>query len=144
MTDLAHYLDSIVGRNDFVQRLPFIVAVDPLAKIEMQSDVQLGMFARVLGCNKSRRPAHHQTPAGYNAPFMRFDNAAVNAGALAEIIRVHDQVLSRSHLFRIPKFQISNSKSRIQNPKSLISFASTVSALKYSSAIALAARLCFS
>src|SRR3989442_6382145 len=54
MTDLAHYLDSIVGRNDFVQRLPFIVAVDPLAKIEMQSDVQLGMFARVLGCNKSR------------------------------------------------------------------------------------------
>src|SRR5438128_11331226 len=138
MTDLAHYLDSIVGRNDFVQRLPFIVAVDPLAKIEMQSDVQLGMFARVLGCNKSRRPAHHQTRAGYNATFMRFDNAAVNAGALAEIIRVHDQVLARSHS---SAFQIS--KSRIQNPKSLISFASTVSALKYSSAIALAARLCF-
>src|SRR5438876_11541821 len=102
------------------------------------------MDACVLGCIESRGPAHHQTRAGYNATFMRFDNAAVNTGALAEIIRVHDQVLARSHLFRIPKFQISNSKSRIQNPKSLISFASTVSALKYSSAIALAPRLCVS
>src|SRR2546426_12562897 len=109
------------------------------------------MDACVLGCIESRGPAHHQTRAGYNATFMRFDNAAVNTGALAEIIRVHDQVLARSHLFQNSKFQIpnsgfqiSNSKSRIQNPKSLISFASTFSALKYSSAIALAARLCFS
>src|SRR5436305_4715143 len=76
----------------------------------------LRMLASVLGRIDSRRPAHHQTRAGYHAAFMRFDNAAINSGTLAEIIRIHDQVFIRSHS---PQFQIQISQNQRSNLISL-------------------------
>src|SRR5438552_16567286 len=44
-----------------------------------------------------RRPAHHQAGAGHNTTSMRFDDAQVDAVALAKIIRIDDQISLRSH-----------------------------------------------
>src|SRR5207247_4098841 len=118
-----------MGIHYFIEQGPVRIAVKPFAEVQMQADTQAGVHTRVLARRRRCRPSHHETGTGYNAVLVRAHNSPVHTRALAEIVRIDNQISRVSHS---------------QTPKSLRSRANTLSALKYSSAMALAAWLCFS
>src|SRR5919106_3637392 len=88
---------NIIHGNYFIQWHPGLFAVRPLAEINVDTETQPWVLSAVCGGFRGSRPAHHQTRARYNAMLMRFEDATVHAGALAEIIRVDDQMSFRNH-----------------------------------------------
>src|SRR5687768_873183 len=70
-----------------IPRRPGLVLVYPFAQVEMQAQAQVRMSACVVGSLARSGPAHHETGAGHDAVLMRLDNAAIDPGALAEVVR---------------------------------------------------------
>jgi len=126
---LRHDGMRILQWNHSVKKHPLAGAEFPFRQFEVDADTKLGVRAPIQSGVPSRRPPHHQTGAGHDALLVYGNDAAIHTRALPKIVRIHDEV------FRGTNPQI---------PKSLRSFCITVSARKYSSAIAKAARLCLS
>ena len=55
------------------------------------------MFSGICRRLRGTWPAHHQTRTGHDATTIGFDNATIDPGTLAKIIRVHDEIFGRSH-----------------------------------------------
>ena len=74
---------------------PHFAVEGPLTKIDVEAQAEFWMASGVICGFGGGRPTHHQAGAGHDAVLMGFDDAAVHAAALAEIISVHDEKLGR-------------------------------------------------
>src|SRR5262249_51668453 len=126
IVDFAGDRSGLVHRHDFVELHPGAVAIHPLAEVDVEPHAQLAVAPCILRGLVSRRPSDHEARTGDDAVLVRLKHAPVHADAPAEVIGIDDQHAARrgGH-----------------SPRSSISRVRTVSARKYSSAIARAARL---
>ena len=87
----------VVLLDDLVDARPVVVAPGPFAQVEMQADAEHRMGTRISGSLGGGGPAHHQARAGYDAALVRFDDAAIHALALTEIVGVDDDEPARRY-----------------------------------------------
>ena len=73
----------------------------------MESEAQLGSAARVRGRLLRSRLIDHQARTGDDSVFVRFDDAAIDASAVAEVVGVDDTVTSASPCWLIFQRAIS-------------------------------------
>jgi hypothetical protein len=83
---------SVLGRNNRVERDPFVMAIDPFAEIKMKADADFAVLASVGGRGGGGGLADHEAGAGDNTSFRGFDDAAIDAVAKAEVIGVDNEV----------------------------------------------------
>src|SRR5438093_4657459 len=93
---------DIIHRNYFIHWHPSLIAVAPLAEINVDTEAEFWVLSAVCGSVNSGGPAHHQACAGYDTMFMRLEDAPVHARALAEIVCVDYQIFFRSHSLTPP------------------------------------------
>jgi hypothetical protein len=82
---------SVVERHNRVDGPPFVFLVRPLTQIEVEADAEAGQLPRASACVFGSVASDHQARTGDNPCLVTFDDAAVDARAKAEIIRVHNQ-----------------------------------------------------
>ena len=125
---------------------PFSGAKDLFAQVDMQPDTKIWKFPGTSRRISSSRPAYHETGAGHDSAAMCPHNAVVNSLALAEIIRVHDEIPGYIQCSITPRYQLGAITTfrprRFYTPASIIICRSSASASKYSAAISLAACEC--
>ena len=85
----------VLRLHDVIQGHPHFAVEGPLTKIDVETQAEFWMASGVICGFGGGRPTHHQAGAGHDAVLMGFDDAAVHAAALAEIISVHDEKLGR-------------------------------------------------
>ena len=127
-SDFFFYRCDIVQGNHGVKRQPISFTVRPFTQIKMKADAELRVLSGVKSGGLGSRPSRHQACARDNQPCSC---ASIMPWLIAAI-------WPKSSALTIRYFSLCISYS----PKSFRTLAKTVSALKYSWAIARAARPC--
>ena len=83
----------ILQGDDAVHGHPFPRAKGFFPQIDVKPEAEAWMVSGVGRRFGGRRPAYHQAGAGDDPTAVGLDNAAIDTRALAEIIRIDDQVL---------------------------------------------------
>src|SRR5690348_18500183 len=78
------YRFRIVRRHHGIQRQPFSIAKEPLAEVQMKSDTDPAVGARVNGGRPGGRLSHHETGAGQNSGLGRLNDSEIGRASCRE------------------------------------------------------------
>src|ERR1041385_2145412 len=86
--DLVTNSLRIVSVHNGVQWHPFLIFVNPFTQIEMKSNADLVVLARIIPCRGRRWLANHQTCAGHYPSFSSLNDPLVDFFAEPKIIGI--------------------------------------------------------